>query len=130
LFQVGAQAFRIAGVEQFHGAAKVRVFDALVVRFLQAIGERRHFDMRLQPWPACKTVFASNSELRIAEGEVGLEDLVVGGVGESRMKLAEPLRCCSIARSMILQEILRLVLEVVEVGMGREALDGHANVLS
>jgi hypothetical protein len=46
------------------------------------------------------------------------------------MKLAEPLRCCSIARSMILQEILRLVLEVVEVGMGREALDWHANVLS
>jgi hypothetical protein len=31
---------------------------------------------------------------------------------------------------MILQKILRLMLEVVEVGMGREALDWHTNILS
>ena len=81
----------VARIEKFHGAAKCGVFDSLMVRQVQSIGERWLFDVPLQPRPAGKSIFAGDCELRVAEAELGAEDFSVRGLAETWMKLPDPL---------------------------------------
>jgi hypothetical protein len=119
LMQMRTKSWGVAGIEQIDSAAKRFVFDALLMGQIEAIGEGWAFDVAFQPCPAGKTVLARDGELGIGEGEAGGEDLWVRGAGEPRMKLAEPLRHAGCAGGVILEQVLRLMLQMIEVGMRR-----------
>jgi hypothetical protein len=86
--------------------------------------------MRFESRPAGKTVLTGDSEERIAALEAGGQDRRISGVKETGMELSEPLQYPSIAGCVALDQIFRLVFEVVEVGIAREAFYRHANFLS
>ena len=90
--QVSSQTCYIAGIEKFHASVKCGVFNPLVVRQIQLIGERRLFDVSFQPRPTRKPVLARNGELRIAEAQVSIEDFGIGRTGEAWVKFSYPLR--------------------------------------
>jgi len=94
------------------------------------IGARGFRDMRLEPCPTGKAVFTSDCEEGIAEREAGGEDLGIGRVEETGMKLSEALNGTWIATGVAFEKVFCLVLEVVEAGIGREAFYRHANFLS
>jgi hypothetical protein len=92
LLEVSAQAVDVAGVNEVDGAAEQRVSDALVMRQVEAVGERGIFDALLHPRPTGEAVPARHSELGVAEFEWGLEDLGIGRLGEVGMELADEMR--------------------------------------
>ncbi len=67
LKQVRPQTSHITGIEEFYGATKRRIFNALMMRQIQLIRDRGFFNMRFQSRPARKSIFASDGELRIAK---------------------------------------------------------------
>ncbi len=67
LIEVGTQPSHVTSIDEVHGATKCRVFNSLVMRQMQLIGERRFFNMRLQSRPAGKSILASDCELGITE---------------------------------------------------------------
>jgi hypothetical protein len=81
--------------------------------------------MAFQPRPACKPAFPCNRKLRIAEFQLRLEDFVVRGLIKLRMKLPDPLRDLRIARSMRLEQILRLMFEMIETRVRWKTFDRH-----
>ena len=117
LVQVGAQACHVARIEQVHGAPKCRVFNSLMVGQIQMIGERWLFDVPLQPRPAGKSGLARDGELRVTEAQMGVEDLGIGGSGETRMEFPEALGHFRIARGMRLAQVFGLILKMIEVGI-------------
>jgi len=68
LFQMSTQASGVAGIDEFHRAAKCGVFNSLVVWAIQLIRERGFFNVMLEPRPAGKSILTGNGELRVAEG--------------------------------------------------------------
>ena len=91
LIQVRAQTSRVTCIEEFHGAAKCFIFNPLLVRQIQPVGERWFFDVPFQPRPARKSIFAGDGKLRVAEAERGVEDFSVRGTKETRVKFPDPL---------------------------------------
>ena len=85
------QPIDIARIQKFYRMAKCRVFDSLLVRQIQPIGERWLFNVPLQPRPARKSIFAGDGELRVAEAELSVEDFGICGPTETRMKFPDPL---------------------------------------
>ena len=128
LFQKCAKAFYIAGVDKINGAAEGGVFDALVVGQIHAVGERRGFDVALQARPTGISGFAGDGELPVGEFEAGGEDLVVGGVAETRVKFSDALAGGWIMSGKFVEQIFSLMLKVVEVGMVGEAADWHGEL--
>jgi hypothetical protein len=98
---VRAQTNYIAGIEEFHGATKWCIFNSLLVRQIQSIGERWFFDVTFQPRPARKSIFAGDCKLRVTEAEMGVEDLSVRGPAESWVKFPDPLGYSRSVNSML-----------------------------
>src|ERR1700722_14060830 len=90
--QVRAQASYVTCIEEFHGAAECCIFNPLLVRQFQSIGERWFFDVPFQSRPARESTFASDGKLRVAQAELGVEDFSVRGLEKTRMKFPDPLR--------------------------------------
>jgi hypothetical protein len=90
--QVSAKTSCVAGIEKLHATAKYGVFNALMVRSIQLVGEHGPLDVPLQPCPTRKPGLARNGELRVTEAQVRLEDLGIGCTGETRMKFSDSLR--------------------------------------
>ncbi len=93
LIQVGMQASYVTFVDEFDGTAKCCIFNPLLVRQIQAIGDRWFFNVAFQPRPARKSIFAGNCELRVTEAKVGVEDFGVCSATETRMKFPDSLGC-------------------------------------
>jgi hypothetical protein len=74
-----------------HGTVKCCIFNPLLVRQIQSIGEHWFFDVSLQPRPARKSIFAGDCKLRVTEAESGVEDFSVCGQTEAWVKFPEPL---------------------------------------
>jgi hypothetical protein len=55
---VGVEPGGIACIEQIHGAAKDRVFDAFITRKVEAVGWRWFLDVNLEAWPIGKAILA------------------------------------------------------------------------
>jgi hypothetical protein len=91
LIQVRAQTNYVTCIEEFHGAAKWCIFNSLLVRQIQSIGERWFFDVTFQPRPARKSIFAGDCKLRVTEAEMGVEDFSVHGPTKTRVKFPDPL---------------------------------------
>ena len=126
LGEVKAQGFGVAGVEKVYGAAKCGVGDALVVGELgtgKAVGLE---DLVAKARPAEEAALAGDGEVGVGELDGSGKDLGVRLAGEAGVELAEALCGSEILRGVELEEIFGLVLEVREVGVGREGLDGHA----
>src|ERR1700677_5198374 len=83
LIQVGEQTNYITSIEEFHGTMKCFIFNPLLVRQIQSIGERWFFNVSLQPRPAQKSIFAGDGMLRVTEAERGVEDFSVCGPTET-----------------------------------------------
>ena len=79
LIQVRAQTSYVTCIEEFHGTTKCCIFNPLLVRQIQSIGERWFFNVPFQPRPARKSIFAGDCKLRVAEAELGVEDFSVRG---------------------------------------------------
>ena len=62
--------------------AKCCIFNPLLVRQIQSIGERWFFNVPFQPRPARKSIFAGDCKLRVTEAELGVEDFSVRGPTE------------------------------------------------
>ena len=120
-----SQSGDITGIKKLHGAAKCDVFNSLMVRQIELIGERGPFNMPFQFGPARKSMFASDGELRVAEAERGVENFNVRGMDETRKKFPEALRGVLIASSMRLEQVFSLILEMTEVGIRWEAFYRH-----
>ena len=125
MFEVRTQTHHIASIEKFDGSSKCSVFNAFVVRQIEPVGERRLFNMPLQSRPTGKPVLPSDSELRVAQIEVGGEDLRVRRFRPARVKLPDPLRHRRTTGRVALQQIFRLILEMFEIGTAREASYRH-----
>jgi len=67
LIQVRPQTSHIAGIDEFHGATKRCVFNALMMRQFQWIRERGFCNVRFQSRPARKSILASDGELCITK---------------------------------------------------------------
>jgi hypothetical protein len=93
LMQVCAQISCVTCIEEFHGMAKRCIFNPLLVRQIQSIGERWFFNVPFQPRPARKSVFAGDGKLRVTKAQLTLEDFSVRGPMETRVKFPDPLRC-------------------------------------
>src|SRR6266404_3202141 len=93
LIQVRSQTIYFTFVDKFDGTTKCCIFDSLLVRQVQAIGDRWFFNVAFQPRPARKSIFASDCELRVTEAKVGVEDCGVCSATETRMKFPDSLGC-------------------------------------
>ena len=60
-------------------------------------------------------MLASDCELCIAEFQLRVEDFSVAGAIETWMKFPDSLGCSGIARGVRLQQILRLISEMIEI---------------
>jgi hypothetical protein len=87
--QVLAQAGCVAAVEEVDSAAKDRVFDALVVAEIEAVGGGWLLDAALQACPAGHAGFTGDGQLRIAQGERRCEDFGVRKTSEPGMELSK-----------------------------------------
>lgn len=61
----------------------------------------------------------------IAELQPGMEDFCVSRMMEARMKFADALRYLRRVGGMSFQQVLGLMLEVIEIGIGRERSYRH-----
>jgi hypothetical protein len=120
LLEPCAQALLVAGIDEIDGAAKDGVFDAFVVRQIETVGERGLFNVALEAGPTRESALAGDGELGVTEQETGVMDFCVGGVKESGMKLADELHGVGHARGMVAHQVFGLVLEVIEIRVGRE----------
>ena len=120
LHEMYSQGGGIACIEKIDCPAEYRILDALMMRQVQTVGQRRLLDVALQAGPTGKSRFARDGELDIAELQLGSEDFRVRRTVKSRVKFAEALRYFRQAGDVSLQQVLRLMLEVVEIGIGRE----------
>jgi hypothetical protein len=89
--QVSAQTFHVACVEEVHGAAKGRVFNALMRRETQIIGDRRFLNALFQSRPIREPALASDGELCVAEAQLSVKDCGVGCPREPRVKFPDSL---------------------------------------
>jgi hypothetical protein len=122
---VSANARNIAGVNAIYCVAKHGVFDAFVMRQVQAIDGNGLFNAPFEAGPAQKAVFAGDGELRVAELEFGGEDGGIRSAPEPGMELADELPGRQGACSVALHQVFGLLFEMVEVGMGREDANRH-----
>ena len=67
LFQMNKKSRGVAGIDEIDGTAKCGVFNSLVVRQSQLIGESGFFDVVLEARPAWKSILAGDGELRVTE---------------------------------------------------------------
>src|SRR5260370_13836729 len=81
--QVCTQTSNVTCIEELHGTAKCCIFNSLLVRQIQSIGERWFFNAPFQPRPAGKSIFASDGKLRVAEAELCVEDFSLLGPVET-----------------------------------------------
>jgi len=91
--QVGLQTSYVTFVDEFDGTTKCCIFDSLLVRQVQAIGERWFFNVAFQPRPTRKSIFAGNCELRVTEAKVGVEDFSVRSATKTGVKFPDSLGC-------------------------------------
>ena len=91
LIQVRAQTNYVTCIEEFYGTAEYCIFDPLLVRQIQSIGERWSLNVPFQPRPARESVFAGDGKLRVTEAELGDKDFSVRGTAETRVKFPDPL---------------------------------------
>jgi hypothetical protein len=117
--QVSAQTGHVAGIEQFHAAAKQVIVNAFVVWPIYLAGERRLLNVPFQSRPTRKSGLARNGQLRIVELQVRFKDLGIGRSSEARVKFTDPLRGSHIAVGVIPEQVFCLVFEVIEVGLWR-----------
>jgi hypothetical protein len=91
LIQLRAQTSYVTCIEEFHGTAKCCIFNPLLVRQIQSIGEGRFFDVPFQPRPTRKSIFAGDCKLRVTEAKWGVEDFSVRGPAKSWVKFPDSL---------------------------------------
>ena len=101
LLEMRPQTSYIAGVDQLHGPAKCGVFNALMMRQIQTVGEHGLFNVPLQPCPTRKAGLARDDKLRVCKAKVHSKDFVIGCTGKSRMKFPDPLGHSWIGGSML-----------------------------
>jgi hypothetical protein len=128
LLEMRTQTRRIAGVKKLHRETKRRILNSFVMRQADLSSERWPLDMRLQSDPTRESMLTSNRHLRVAELERGLEDLSIGRTRKPWMKLSNLLRGERIVLSVTTEQILGLMLEVVEVGLGWELSNWHGEL--
>src|ERR1700676_5115817 len=90
LIQVCSQTRHVTCIEELHRTAKCRIFNSLLVRQIQSIGERWFFNVPFQPRPAGKSIFAGDRNLRVTEAKLSVEDFSVRGPTETRVKFPDP----------------------------------------
>jgi hypothetical protein len=123
-----AQAGNVSGVEKIDGAAKYRVFDSLMMRQVELIGERGSFDMAFQASPTGESRLASDGQLGVAQAKLSAENFGVRGALEARVKLTNQLSRGWIAGGFRLQQIFGLILEMVQTGIGRQRAYRHGEL--
>jgi hypothetical protein len=128
--EVVPQARGVAGIEEFHGATKGGIGNPFLMRQLQAIGKAGIFDMGFQPRPACEAALPRHGQLSVAELYLGAENFGIGGASEARMKFPELLGHVRTPRGVTAKEIFRLMPEMNQAGMRREAFYRHDKPLS
>src|SRR5262245_62067844 len=119
------QTFNVTRIEQIHSSSKRHVFNTLMVLDLKIVCGGWLLDMSLQSRPARKPALPRNRQLRVAQPQLCFEDLVIGGFLKLRMELPEPLRDLRIARRMRHEQILRLILEMVEIRVRWKTFNRH-----
>lgn len=78
--KVRAQTGYVTCIEEIHATAKCYIFNSLLVRQIQSIGERWFCNVSLQSRPTRKSIFAGDRKLRVTEAEPGVEDFSVCGL--------------------------------------------------
>src|SRR5258708_17142848 len=81
--------------------------------------------MPFESCPAWKSSLAGDYELRVTKLQVLRENVIVRGAMEARMRFPDALRRSRVARSMLLQQVFGLVLEMIEIGIRWEASYWH-----
>jgi len=77
-------------IEEFHGTAKCCIFNPLLVRQIQSIGEGR-FSMCRFSLANSESIFAGDCKLRVTEAKWGVEDFSVRGPAKSWVKFPDSL---------------------------------------
>src|SRR5262245_47168773 len=101
-----------------------------MLRQTQVIGGGRFLNAPFQSRPAGETVLPRDRELCVAEAQLCIEDRRVSSSIELPMKFSDALGSLRIARGMRLEQIFRLILEMIEIGARRQAFYWHTNFLS
>jgi hypothetical protein len=96
-----------------------------MMRQMQLIGERWFFKMDFQSRPAGKSILASDCELGIAKAQMGDKDFSVRGPAETRVEFPDALGHAWSGGAVLLEQVLRLILEMIEVRIGWEASYRH-----
>jgi hypothetical protein len=94
--------------------------------------QRRH--VRGEPGPTLEAVRAGDDELRVRQREPGVRGGATGARAQARVVVPHTTERFGVARLPGLEEVLRLLLVLLEVGMGREIpgirAGGHTKLLS
>ncbi len=127
--EMSAQAVEIAVVGENHGRAKRFVLDAVDVGAVE-LRALVALDVLLEPRPSVEAVLARDREMRVGQSQRGRADLRVARGVKARVKLANTLKRVELPRAEVGEQILRLVLQMVEVGTRGQALRRHGTPLS
>jgi hypothetical protein len=87
-------------------------------------------DVLLEPRPSIEPILARDREMRVRQSQRGRSDLRVAGRVKAREKLTNALERVELPRAEVDEQILRLVLQMVEVGTRGQALGRHRTPLS
>src|SRR5260370_38350778 len=113
LIQGHTQTIYVTCIDEFHSTAKCCIFNPLLVRQIQSIGERWFFNVPFQPRPARKSIFAGDCKLRVTEADLGVEDFSVRGSAEKRGKFPYPLGYSRRLGGTLFSQVLRLILAMI-----------------
>lgn len=99
--------------------------NSFLMRKVELIARLGMLNAPLQFRPARKSTLARNRELRVAQSQMCGEYLGIRRFGPARMKLPDSLRYGRIVVGVALQQVLRLVLEVLEARLFGKRSYGH-----
>jgi hypothetical protein len=91
LIQLPTQTNYVSRIKKLYGSTKCCIFNSLLVRQIQPIGQRWFFNVPFQSRPAWKSILAGDCKLRVTESELSLEDFGIFGPTETWVKFPEPL---------------------------------------
>ena len=101
LIQSLAQTNDITRIQKFHSPAKRCVFNSLLMRQIQPIGERWFFNVPFQTRPARESIFARDRKLRVTESELSFKNFSIFSPAEARVKFPDPLGYVRSASGML-----------------------------
>ncbi len=126
--QVSPKPFHVSRIQKMHGTAKRGVLNSLLEWKAKVVCRCRLLYPTFQFRPVRKSPLAGNCKLRVGQAKLRIEDCRIGRALKSRMKFPDSPGHLRITFGARLEQVLGLVLEMIEVRVGRKWFYGHTRI--